>query len=230
MLSGIIEEFGVHNTVQLAELMTATGRLSLVTDQGEYALYYDKGELVHAEAGSRRGDDAVVFALRKALNGRFELDQSAATPERSVTKSIQLLILLAAKAQDEEKAVAPLPPPDRIGSQLEDLVGNLHLFFASYVADGGLPVVRINPENAEQIDMQLLCSMTDSYLSKVEVERMLGTTRLYQFAIGRAGPGWLFLGSGKDVPLAMLGTMLRKAIGRLEEGTESRDATAQQMM
>jgi hypothetical protein len=59
---------------------------------------------------------------------------------------------------------------------------------------------------------------------------VLGSTRTYQFAIGRAGSGWLFLGSGKDVPMAMLGTMLRKAIMRLEGDPESTSTTAQHTM
>jgi hypothetical protein len=216
MLSGNIEEFGVHNTVQLAELMSATGRLSLKTNDAEYSLFYDQGVLVHAEAGAKRGDEAVVYVLRRAQSGHFELDQNTQASERTVTKAIQLLVLLAAKEQDEEKAIVEPPPRDTLGEKLDALVTSLHLRFATYVTESGQPTVRINPESPEPIDMQLLCSMTNSYLSQVEVERILGTTKTYQFAIGRAGPGWLFLGGGTDIPLAMLGSMLRKAIAQLQ--------------
>jgi hypothetical protein len=231
MLSGIIEEFGVHNTVQLAELMGATGRLSLQTQEGEFALHYEQGVLVHAEAGSRRGDEAVVYLLQKAKCGRFELDQTARTDERTVTKEIQLLVLMAAKAQDEEKAAeAKGPQKDKLGEQLEELVASLRLRFACFVSAHGEPTVRINPESSEAIDVHLLCSMTDSYLSKVEVERMLGVTSTYQFAIGRAAAGWLFLGSSTDIPLAMLGTMLRKGIAQIEGDPEAQKASVQQSL
>jgi len=227
MLSGIIEEFGVHNTVQLAELMSATGRLCLRTPDGEYSLYYHQGVLVHAEAGSKRGDDAVVFVLRKAQTGRFELDQTATPPERTVTKAIQLLLLLAAKAEDEEKVEPDQPTRDAVGEILEQIVTSLQLRFASYVPDGGQPTVRMNPESTGSIDIQLLCSMTDTYLSKVEVERMLGTTKHYQFAIGRAGTGWLFLGGSTDIPLAMLATLLRKAKAQMEACLKTQDSVTQ---
>jgi len=227
MLSGIIEEFGVHNTVQLAELMSATGRLFLKTSEGEFSLFYEQGVIVHAEAGTLRGDDAVVFVLRKATSGSFELDQTAIPPERTVTKAIQLLVLLAAKAQDEESVEAAAPKRTDVGEILERIVADLHLRFASYVAEGSPPTIRMNPESTEPIDLPLLCSMSDTYLSKVEVERMLGTTKSYQFAIGRADQGWLFLGGDVSVPLAMLGALLRKAVTQLEADLRQKDSVPQ---
>jgi hypothetical protein len=101
-LQGAIRQFSVPDVVQFLCGHGKTGKLALDFPGSGGAIFFDAGAVVHAELGTREGEEA-FFELMGRADGTFEFVPG----ERSVRKSVQnhttTLLLEGARRSDERE-------------------------------------------------------------------------------------------------------------------------------
>jgi len=103
---------GLFSLVDLFQLLMAakrTGRLAVEHPAGLARIYFDRGQVVHAEFGELVGEDA-VYALFKDERGSFEFRIGLPSPYNSITGSSENLVLEAVRRLDESRRDAPEEP------------------------------------------------------------------------------------------------------------------------
>jgi hypothetical protein len=108
---------GLFSLVDLLQLLAGagrTGRLAIEHPNGPARIYFERGDVVHAEFDGHTGEDA-VFALFADERGDFEFKSGLPAHERSVEVGTQNLILEAVRRLDEARRDAghegvPLEP------------------------------------------------------------------------------------------------------------------------
>ncbi len=216
MLSGIIDGYSIHSTLQLPQLMSATGKLVLDTTNGIFDLYYEDGQLTHVEAGGKTGDEAFFHVVRYATSGSFRLEpaQKAAVP--SINKPIQLLLMLAAKEIDERRnAEPPKPVGPTVEEKITKIIEAQKLLFAIFIPQNGDAII-VNPEKVVGIDVKFFSETGRNFLQKLYIERIVGSAENFQFAIGKHEKSWFVIGIPVDIPLGMLPGMLKQAMQSID--------------
>ncbi|MBI3635005.1 MAG: DUF4388 domain-containing protein [Candidatus Rokubacteria bacterium] len=116
---GLQGTFGVMSLVELVQAIALGGktgelRLSLATGRG--AVVFHGGRLLHAEFGERTGERAfaaLVSASQREAEATFAFtpaDHDAATPRRTIHRSVEQLLFAVATEMDEAEPRAPGAP------------------------------------------------------------------------------------------------------------------------
>jgi hypothetical protein len=101
-LRGNLGEFNLPCIIQLLESGRKTGILRIVHADGGSALYFEQGQVVHAEHPDSDGEEAVV-SLFGLLGGEFWFETGALPQRRTITMSSTHLVLEAARLLDESR-------------------------------------------------------------------------------------------------------------------------------
>jgi hypothetical protein len=117
---------GVMDLTEVAQAISLggkTGRLVVSLAAGEGTIVFDAGRVIHAEFGGRAGEKAfgaLVAASQREAEARFCFNRAAraelAGEPRTISKSVEQLLLSIAKDLDEDAgiaraAVAKVPAP-----------------------------------------------------------------------------------------------------------------------
>jgi len=81
-----------------------TGALHINAGETDGVLFYDAGEIVHAECGNLFGDEAVIHVLKTCVNGGagvYKFVYGTTSPQRTVLRSATDLMLDAMREYDE---------------------------------------------------------------------------------------------------------------------------------
>ncbi len=114
ILSGDVQNLPLAELIQFFHLQGKDGVLSVTSDSGSplAALYYEGRAVIHAVCNGREGPEAVYDALC-VPSGKFEfLAGPVAPPRRSVTDSVQNLILEGFRRFADPTPLRRLLPPD----------------------------------------------------------------------------------------------------------------------
>jgi CheY-like chemotaxis protein len=87
-----------------------TGALTINAGETDAVLFFDAGEIVHAECGSLFGDEAVLDILKSCVrcgSGVYKFVYGAATAQRTVLRSATDLMLDAMREYDEAANLQP---------------------------------------------------------------------------------------------------------------------------
>lgn len=104
-LSGSLSHLDLPGVIQMLSHSRQTGALHVNAGEIDGIMFFDNGDLTHAESGDQVGDDAVIYIVQRC-NGceegvyKFVPGDSAAT--RTVLRSATELMLDALRALDEE--------------------------------------------------------------------------------------------------------------------------------
>jgi len=218
MLSGMIEELGIHNLLQMPYFTSLSGRLILQSGNHEYYIYYQEGKLVHAEAKGKTGEEAFYLIVGEKLSGNFKFEQIASFPEITINKPLQLLIILSAKQSDEKKQAQKESPEKMMKEYLDDILLKHNLVFSAFIDKGEKVAIIANPHEIQGFSEELLVHSLLNFVEKLDIERMIGTSMNYQFAIGKLSRGWLVIGVENNVPMGMLATRMKNVIVEFEQG------------
>jgi hypothetical protein len=96
--------------LQVWGLNRVSGLVTVVAGGRTGHLYLVDGEVVHADAAGRTGEDAVRTILGWP-EGTFELAPNTTTLERTIQKSLSHLLLDAHRELDEARRAPPAPSP-----------------------------------------------------------------------------------------------------------------------
>lgn len=97
---GSLKELPLPDIIQLVSVSGKTGVFVLQSASQRGEIYLREGEIVHANAGSIAGEDA-VYELAIWQEGEFEFKPGVETAERTIKKSNTNLLMEAARRIDE---------------------------------------------------------------------------------------------------------------------------------
>ncbi len=101
-MTGTLGLFSLVDLFQLLSASQRSGRLGIDHPAGLARVYFEKGQIVHAEFGDLKGEDA-VFALFGDERGGFEFKLGIPAPEQSIRGSTENIVLEAIRRLDEAR-------------------------------------------------------------------------------------------------------------------------------
>ena len=110
LVTGTLGLFSLVDLFQLLAASKRTGRLGVHHPQGPVRLYFDRGQLRHAEFGDLEGA-AAVEALFADERGTFSFVAGLPVPRTTVSLSTEAIVLDALRRLDEARRAADGPPP-----------------------------------------------------------------------------------------------------------------------
>lgn len=109
---GVTGTLGLFSLVDLFQLLAAarrTGRLTIEHPVTGARIYFDRGQVVHAEFGELAGEDA-IYTLFADERGAFEFRLGLPSPAKSIRVGTENLVLEAMRRLDEvNKGMSPTP-------------------------------------------------------------------------------------------------------------------------
>jgi DNA-binding response OmpR family regulator len=99
--SGALALDGLPDLIQLCALSTATSALRVRRDDRSGTIWFDRGNVVHAEEGVREGADA-FYEIVRWTGGEFSVERGAVTRKRTVMNKPTELLMEALRRQDED--------------------------------------------------------------------------------------------------------------------------------
>ena len=100
---GIVEAVQLPDIIQLMGLSRRSSILKIIADQGRGEIYFQDGEVTHAQSGKLLGEKAFIEILNWS-GGRFAVAEPKSKMRQTITQSWQGLLLDAARMKDENKA------------------------------------------------------------------------------------------------------------------------------
>ena len=108
-LDGNLEDFPLADVLQLINMGSRTGLLTINDGNQQAHIWFEHGQAVHAQASGLEGEKA-VYETFNWKEGRFNFDTDATTAARSITLDCQNLIMEAVRRLDEWTKLRKLIP------------------------------------------------------------------------------------------------------------------------
>src|SRR5215472_1075536 len=104
-LSGNLTHHDLTGVMQMLGHAHQTGALHINAGETDGVLFYEGGEITHAECGSLFGDEAVIHILKSCVNGNqgvYKFVYGTSSAQRTVLRSATDLMLDAMREVDED--------------------------------------------------------------------------------------------------------------------------------
>ncbi len=124
MLKGELQEISLVNLIQVTCNDRTRAQLTVRGEGGEASLFFDGGEIVHAELGELQGKEALFQVLRWE-HGSFELERDVAAPARTLNAGSMELLMAAMESIDASSTGAGQLEEDAIRQDVEAFEENL---------------------------------------------------------------------------------------------------------
>jgi len=126
-LSGSLTHHDLTGVMQMLGQAHQTGGLHINAGETDAILFYDAGEITHAECGPLFGDEAVIHIIKncvKAGAGVYKFVYGATSPQRTVLRTATDLMLDAMREYDESTQSLSESPsqdlPERLSENLSE--------------------------------------------------------------------------------------------------------------
>ncbi len=163
-LKGDLGDLDVADLVQLHCQAGTRARLTVKHDEEAIALYFDDGQVIHAEGGGLEGEEA-VYALLTWETGEFEVEQGISPEVTSIAVPWSGLLMEGMRRLDEQRhqeelqylekeseEMAEQTRSERLANMLRNLVNNsADVKGAAVVSRDGLIMRAELPSQAEQV-------------------------------------------------------------------------------
>ncbi len=103
-LKGNLKDTSLSDLIQMGCRGRNEAHLLLRSAGQQASIFFDGGQVVHAEFGAKSGEEA-VYELLSWEEGEFELETGVSTPERTITTNWSSLLLEGMRRIDERTAV-----------------------------------------------------------------------------------------------------------------------------
>jgi hypothetical protein len=103
-LSGNLTHHDLPGVMQMLGHAHQTGALHINAGETDAVLFFDAGEVTHAECGNLFGDEAVIHILKSCVNGGegvYKFTYGTSSTQRTVLRSSTDLMLDAMREYDE---------------------------------------------------------------------------------------------------------------------------------
>ena len=114
-LSGSLSHHDLPGVMQMLGHAHQTGALHINSGDTDALLFFDAGDITHAECGSLFGDEAVIHILKSCMrnnSGVYKFVYGSASPQRTVLRSSTDLMLDAMREIDESAHADEVRPSD----------------------------------------------------------------------------------------------------------------------
>jgi len=101
VIRGRLSEMNLIDLFQSLEQGQKTCGLAVSSDAEECQMYFQDGQLHHAQLGSLEGDEA-VYRVAGWQDGSFQIDFTARSGKKTTTRSTQSLLMEALRLLDEQ--------------------------------------------------------------------------------------------------------------------------------
>lgn len=101
VIRGRLSEMNLIDLFQSLEHGQKTCALTLTKDSENCKMYFQEGQLHHAELGSIEGDEA-VYRVAGWSDGSFQIDFNSRSSRKTTTRSTQSLLMEALRLLDEQ--------------------------------------------------------------------------------------------------------------------------------
>jgi Domain of unknown function (DUF4388) len=108
-LKGSLESISLMDVVQLLNVNRKSGRLQLGSGRQSGVLHFHNGEVVNAELGGLKGEMA-AFEILEWVSGTFDFVPSSAPMAMVIRRSVQDLLMDAARISDSRKRLRSIFP------------------------------------------------------------------------------------------------------------------------
>jgi ABC-type branched-subunit amino acid transport system substrate-binding protein len=108
VFGGTLDEIGVGHLIQIYCTGRQTACLTVTYPDAEGKLYFENGELVHAELGSLSGVEAVQSAIARK-GGQFRVDMGVHSPGRTIDQHWSSVVLNAMMKAESRGTAVPRP-------------------------------------------------------------------------------------------------------------------------
>ncbi len=134
-LTGNLNDLDIADLIQLNCQSGTRARLTARRGDAELTLYFDAGEVVHAQVGDVQGEEA-VYELLAWPDGTFEVEQGVGPPARTIHIPWSALIMEGMRRLDEsrrerteqitdEKESTTMAAPQKRGERLDKALRDL---------------------------------------------------------------------------------------------------------
>ena len=103
---GVMRRVGLQDVLQMECLARNSSVLKIHAGHAHGTIYVKDGQIIHAQCGSRTGEDGFNYLLGLA-GGEFDVQPFAAPPTQSIAGSWEFLLMEAARKRDEEGDSSP---------------------------------------------------------------------------------------------------------------------------
>jgi len=232
-IQGTLEGLDVADLIQWNCQAGLPARLVAHRGDEEVVLYFDHGEVVHAQAGELQGEEAVYHFLTWDT-GWFEVEQGVSPPQETVRTPWLALVMEGKRRLDEQrmkdKEMNAMERPMKRGERLEAAVRGIveratALQGVAVITLDGLVIASSLPPNLEQLRVGAVAAgiLTLSGRSMAQLERGEFQQTLIQGSEGNvvityAGKNAAFVGiTGKGANLGMVLLEVREGVKVIAE-------------
>jgi len=103
---GVLRRVGLQDVLQMECLARNSSLLKIHAGSVQGAVYVKDGQIIHAQCGSRTGEDAFNYLLGLS-GGEFDVQPFAPPATQSISGSWEFLLMEAARKRDEEGSTTP---------------------------------------------------------------------------------------------------------------------------
>ncbi len=196
-LRGSLKNFPLPDIIQLIGMGRRSGVLMVHLDPDEQAsIYFDSGEMTHAEYGELEGAD-VIYQLFRKQNGNFQFSSGVETTKRSIRADWMTIVMEAARRFDEESrepGTAPHEEPTTEVAPAADLSEIKRRMAKVLEKHFGKKVKKIQDElekvDAEEEKLLEFCGKVEKFIfvfidnkkAKEVAEELRNLIRVYRFS------------------------------------------------
>ncbi|MEJ2635070.1 MAG: response regulator [Calditrichia bacterium] len=163
---GSVSDFQLGDIIQLNCLGRLTSALQIKQEAETGTIYFQEGNIVHAETGSLSGENAFYYIMSWP-GGEFSVRRNAQPPRETISKGWQSLLLEAMRRLDESSGLAVEEKEQEKQSRLNEIHLNLNPVFKTR----GVDFILIH--NSAGFPITFLPSNEESNLEAIELGNQL---------------------------------------------------------
>ncbi len=189
---GKVTDFQLSDLIQMNVLGRMVTALVVTKDEEKGIVYFNEGNVVHAECGNLTGDDA-FYRIVSWETGKFEFRKDERPDKETITQGWQSLLLEAMRRKDEVtpetkskiKEISRQEQLEKIKTSLTDFIKIKGVDLVVIADNGGfVRATLLNDKKESVLDMTTLVNFLPQsldHISKVDSEIKGGGPRMFTF-------------------------------------------------
>ncbi|GAB4379699.1 MAG: hypothetical protein Kow0042_29350 [Calditrichia bacterium] len=156
---GSVADFQLSDIIQLNCLGRLTSALQVNTEQGSGLIFFEEGNIVHAETRTLEGENA-FYHIMSWEGGEFVVKRNLKAPRETINKGWQSLLLEALKRSDEASDSMIEEKEREKRQRIHNIHWALNTIFKSQGVlaifiynEAGFPITFLKKEDQSQVDM-----------------------------------------------------------------------------
>jgi CheY-like chemotaxis protein len=194
---GVLRRVGLQDVLQMECLARSSTVLNIHAGNVQGVVYVKDGQIIHAQCGSRSGEEAFNYLMGLA-GGEFDVQPFSEPSTQSITGSWEFLLMEAARKRDEDGESGPRPGHSDSGFEMPETSA-----IAEKPTPALVPVIEAassaseipryesergsqSPESRPRVDELLVCSLQGEVLHEWQCTNTNGRVGFLEFLSHKA--------------------------------------------